>query len=143
MARLTTAIRERGDVHRVLDLAMREPLRVRQGFGRRCMIKKILHPQMALVMDLGPAGASGQEAPAGRVAGVAAGFAAGIIGLGILGAAASARDRRYYDDYGPEPACYRGPRRCGWENQRCFENRYGDMVCRGGDWVCRRPMVCD
>jgi len=109
------------------------------------MIKKILHPLMALVLAAGLASASVQEAQAGRGRGVAAGVAAGIIGLGILGAAASARGRGgyYYDDYEPEPACYRGPRRCGWENRRCFENRYGDLVCRGGDYVCARPLICD
>jgi len=107
------------------------------------MISKILHPLMALVLAAGLAGASVQEAQARRGAGVAAGIAAGIIGLGIAAAAANARDRGYYDDYDDEPACYRGPRRCGWENRRCFENRYGDTVCRGGDWVCRRPLICD
>jgi hypothetical protein len=102
------------------------------------MIKKILHPLMALVLAAGLASASVQEAQAGRGRGVAAGVAAGII-------AASARGRGgyYYDDYEPEPACYRGPRRCGWENRRCFENRYGDVVCRGGDYVCHRPLICD
>jgi hypothetical protein len=109
------------------------------------MIKKILHPLMALVLAAGLASVGVQEAQAGRGAGVAAGVAAGIIGLGILGAAASARGRGgyYYDDYEPEPACYRAPRRCGWENRRCFENRYGDVVCRGGDYVCHRPLICD
>ena len=110
------------------------------------MIKKILHPLMALVLAAGLASASVQEAQAGRGRGLAAGVAAGLIGLGILGAAASAHGRGGYyydDDYGPEPACYRGPRRCGWENRRCFENRYGDVVCRGGDYVCRSPLICD
>lgn len=110
------------------------------------MIRKILHPLMAVVLAAGLASASVHEAQARRGAGVAAGVAAGIIGLGILGAAASARGRGYhherYDDY-DEPACYHGPRRCGWENRRCFEDRYGDMVCRGGDWICRRPLICD
>jgi hypothetical protein len=105
------------------------------------MIRKILHPLMALVLAAGFASATMQEAQAGHGRGVAAGIAAGIIGLGILGAAASARDRDYYYDDGPR--CYRGPRRCGWENRRCFENRYGDMVCRGGDYVCSRPTICD
>ena len=62
------------------------------------------------------------------------------IGLGILGAAAARRDRYYYDD---ADYCYRGRERCHWEGRRCFENRYGDTVCRGGDYVCRRPLICD
>jgi hypothetical protein len=106
------------------------------------MIRQILHCVMALTLAAGMAAASFDQAEAGRGRGVAAGVAAGIIGLGILGAAAHARDRYdYEDDY--DGGCYRGPRRCEWENRRCFENRYGDTVCRGGDYVCRRPMICD
>ena len=111
------------------------------------MIKQILHAILTLVLAAGLAGATVHEAQAGRGGGVAAGVAAGIIGLGILGAAASARGRGgyYVDDYdyGDGGGCYRGPRRCGWENRRCFENRYGEYVCRGGDYVCRRPLICD
>jgi len=108
------------------------------------MISKILRPVMALTLAAGLATTSVQPAEAGRGGGVAAGIAAGIIGLGILGAAASARGRGYeYDDYDDDGGCYRGPRRCSWENRRCFENRYGDTVCRGGDYVCRRPLICD
>src|SRR4029078_4708639 len=96
------------------------------------MIKKILHPLMALLLAAGLASATVQEAQAGRGGGIAAGVAAGIIGLGILAAAGSAGGRGgyYYADY-EGGGCYRGPRRCGWENRRCFENRYGDLVCRG------------
>ncbi len=105
------------------------------------MIKKILHALMALVLAAGLASATVQEAEAGHGRGIAAGVAAGIIGLGILGAAAGAGHDQHYDDY--EPACYRGPQRCHWENRHCFEDRHGDMVCRGGDYVCQRPMICD
>ena len=107
------------------------------------MIKKILHPLMALVLAAGLASASVQEAQAGRGRGVAAGVAAGIIGLGILGAAASARGAAATTTTIEPAGCYRGPRRCGWENRHCFENRYGDVVCRGGDYVCHRPLICD
>jgi hypothetical protein len=105
------------------------------------MIRKILHPLLALTLACGLAAATVEQAQAGRGSGVAAGVAAGIIGLGILGAAARARDYDY-DDYG-DGECYRGPRQCHWENRRCFENRYGDTVCRGGDYVCSRPLICD
>lgn len=106
------------------------------------MIKKILHPIMVLMLAAGLAGATIHDAQAGRKGRIAAGIAAGIIGLGILGAAAHAhrRGHYYYDD---EEYCYRGRRRCHWENRRCHENRYGDVVCRGGDYVCRRPLICD
>lgn len=104
------------------------------------MIRKILHPVMALTLAAGLAGATVQDAQAGRGGRVAAGIAAGLIGLGILGAAAHARRDGYYydDDY-----CYRGRRRCHWEGRRCFEDRYGDTVCRGGERVCHRPLICD
>jgi hypothetical protein len=104
------------------------------------MFRKILHPLMALTLAAGMATATVQQAEAGRGGRVAAGVAAGLIGLGILGAAAARRDRYYYDD---ADYCYRGRERCHWEGRRCFENRYGDTVCRGGDYVCRRPLICD
>jgi hypothetical protein len=106
------------------------------------MIRKILHPVLALTLAAGLATASVQQAEAGHGRGVGLGIAAGIIGLGILGAAASARGDRYYDDY-DEGRCYRGRPRCHWEGRRCFENDYGDTVCRGGERVCHRPLVCD
>lgn len=98
-----------------------------------------MHPLMALMLAAGLAAASVQTAEAGG-RGVAAGVAAGILGLAIIGAAS--RSRAYaYDDY--DDRCYRGRRRCHWENRDCFENRYGEVVCRGGDYVCRRPLICD
>ncbi len=106
------------------------------------MLKKILHPVLALTLAAGMAMATMHDAQAGRGGRVAAGVAAGIIGLGILGAAASARRDAYYDDY-DDDRCYRGRRRCHWEGRSCYENRYGDMVCRGGERVCHRPLICD
>jgi hypothetical protein len=108
------------------------------------MLSNILRPLMALTLAAGLAAASVQTAEAGRGRGVGLGIAAGIIGLGILGAAANARGDGYYydDDYGGGE-CYRGRPRCHWEGRSCYEDRYGDTVCRGGERVCRRPLVCD
>ena len=106
------------------------------------MFKKMTHGLMALTMGLGAVVASVPQAQADHGRGVAVGLAAGIIGLGILGAAANARGRNYnYADEGRE--CYRGPRECHWSGRRCFENRWGDTVCRGGNYVCERPLVCE
>lgn len=86
-----------------------------------------------------------EQAEARRGGGLAAGLAVGaILGLGIAGAYAGPR---YYG--GPAnyadvpPGCYRGPRQCGWAGRRCWVDRYGDQVCRGGDWRCWRPTICD
>lgn len=105
------------------------------------MFRKLTQSVMALALIAGMVATSAEQAEARGGRGFAVGVAAGLIGLGILGAAA-ARDRHYHrGGYGPE--CYPGPRRCRWENQRCFENRYGEYVCRGGDYVCGRAMICD
>lgn len=99
------------------------------------MMKKMAQGLMALTLGVGMISASYQPAEAhGR--GVGVGIAAGIIGLGILGAAASARP--YYRE-----GCYRGPERCEWTDRHCFYNRYDEYVCRGGRYRCWRPTYCD
>lgn len=107
------------------------------------MLKMIMTPMLALTLAFGTLATSYEPAEAGRRgARVAAGVAGAIIGLGVLGAYAHARDREYrYRDY--EPACYKGPRECGWVGRKCFENRYGEEVCRGGRWTCWRDTYCD
>lgn len=105
------------------------------------MLRKMLYPVLALALVMGTTAASVE--PAHARGGRGAAIAAGILGLAILGATAS-RHRAYgyeYDDYGPR--CYRGRERCYWSGRRCFENDYGDTICRGGDYVCRRPLICD
>jgi hypothetical protein len=103
------------------------------------MFKKLTAMAMAAITMFGLSVATVQPAQAGgRNVGV--GIAAGIIGLGILGAYAHARDRDYYHARG---GCYKGPERCTWTNRHCFENRYGDTVCRGGNYSCYRPTICD
>jgi hypothetical protein len=113
--------------------------------GERPMIKKFANALMALTMVAAMTFAVAPQAEAGgRGVGVGVGVAAGIIGLGILGAAAGAHDYygpRYYSRY--DDGCFRGPRECHWSHRRCFENEYGDTVCRGGRYICDRPLVCD
>jgi hypothetical protein len=106
------------------------------------MLKKFISPLLALILAFGAVATASQDAEAhGRNVGV--GIAAGIIGLGVLGAYAHARDREYYSSYGPARECYKGPEQCGWVNRRCFENSWGDTVCRGGRWTCWRDTICD
>lgn len=104
------------------------------------MLKKLMHTLLGLTFAIGIAGASVQPARAGDNGGkFVAGVAAGIIGLSLLGAVTHARDRAYYR----HGACYEGPRRCEWRDRHCFENRYGEWVCRGGHYSCWRPTFCD
>jgi hypothetical protein len=103
------------------------------------MLKTFTALTLAAATAFGATVTTLDQAEAGRGGRVAAGVAAGIIGLGILGAYAHARDRHYHRSSG----CYKGPERCSWRGRRCFENRYGDVVCRGGHYSCHRETICD
>jgi hypothetical protein len=109
------------------------------------MFKKFLSTVMAGVMMLGLSFATVQPAEAGRGGrNVGIGIAAGIIGLGVLGAYAHARDRDRGHYYVRERSeCYKGREQCGWHDRHCFNNRYGDYVCRGGTYRCYRPTICE
>ena len=101
------------------------------------MFKKTVSMVMAVVSMVGLSLTAAAPAYAdGR--GVGVGIAAGIIGLGVLGAVANAREREYHRE-----GCYRGPEECSWRDRRCFVNSYGDTVCRGGVYRCYRPTLCD
>lgn len=101
------------------------------------MLKKIGSCLVALTLAVGVVASSIQPAEAGHRGNFAAGVAAGVIGLGVLGAYAHAREREYY------PRCHLGPEECGWRGRHCFENRYGEHVCRGGRYTCWRREYCD
>jgi hypothetical protein len=102
------------------------------------MMRKVLQSAAALALVAGIFAATTHEAEARRGRGIGAGIAIGtILGLGIAGAYAAPR---YYGD---GPACYRGPRQCGYTGGRCWHNRYGERVCSEGEYRCWRPTVCD
>jgi len=105
------------------------------------MFKKFANALMALTAVAGMTLAAVPKAEARDGFGV--GVAAGV-GLGVLGAAVATRNfygPRYYSRY--DDGCFRGPRECHWSNRRCFENEYGDTICRGGRYICDRPLICD
>jgi hypothetical protein len=105
------------------------------------LLKKAFSALLALTLVFGIAAATATDAEAGRRGRVAAGVAAGIIGLGILGAAA---DARAYDRYEYEgDRCYPGPEECGYRGGGCYENDYGEEICRRGRYTCWRSTVCD
>lgn len=110
------------------------------------MMKKLMSLTAALAMLFSVFVVTSEQAEARRGGGgLAAGLAVGaILGLGIAGAYAGPRyygGPAYYADQ--PPGCYRGPRQCGWAGRRCFVDRYGEQVCRGGEWRCWRPTICD
>jgi hypothetical protein len=104
---------------------------------------------LALILGLGAAATPPAEA--GRDGSVAVGVAVGtVLGLGIAGAYAGPRaydglgypsGPAYYRYYGQ--GCYPGPRQCRWAERSCWRNAYGEMVCRGGEWRCWHPAICD
>jgi hypothetical protein len=101
------------------------------------MLKRIAQSAAALTMVAAMVAATVQPAEAHR-RGFGPGLAIGtILGLGIAGAYAGPR----YYEYGP--GCYRGPRQCDYVGRSCWFNSYGERVCRGGEYRCWRPTVCD
>jgi hypothetical protein len=103
---------------------------------RKIVLRKMAQSAAALGIALGIASTSLEPAQAGGGR-VAAGVAAGLVAGTLLGAYAYGGPRYY------EPACYPGPRQCDWVGRRCWYNNVGDYVCRGGEWRCWRPRVCD
>lgn len=99
-------------------------------------MKTMLKSLLVLGLAAGISTASLQDAQAHyrRGYGVGAGVAAGIIGLGLLGAYSSR-------GYAYSPACYQREV-CGNVGRRCWENRYGETVCRGGEYRCSLRTVC-
>ena len=100
-------------------------------------MKTALKSLLALSLTAGMITAPLHDAQAdrrGRGYGVGAGVAAGIIGLGILGAYSSR-------GYAYSPACY-SKEFCGYGERRCWENRYGETVCKSGEYRCYQRRVC-
>jgi hypothetical protein len=102
------------------------------------MLKRLTQSALALTLVLGVVAVTMQDAEAHRRrGGVGAGIVIGtILGLGIAGAYAGPR---YYEG----PACYPGPRQCGYVGRRCWVNSYGERICRGGEYRCWRAEICD
>ena len=105
------------------------------------MFKTCMRTSLALTLVLGLGAGLSRPAEAGRNGRVFTGVAVGtLLGLGIAGAYAGPR---YYGHAAYGPGCYPGPRQCGWTPRNCWRDAYGETVCRGGDWRCWRPTICD
>ncbi len=101
------------------------------------MLNKLKYVGLALAVVAGSSIALSPAAEARRgyrTGGIVAGT---IIGLGVLGAYAHARERdRHYSR-----ECYPGRQRGDVVGQRCWYNRYGEYVCKD-NVRCYRPTVC-
>src|SRR5262245_66585171 len=91
----------------------------------------------ALTLAVGTASSDPAEANRGR-GGTAAGVAAGIFALGVLGAYRYRNDGYYYG-----AQCYPGPVRCHWVPGHCYTTYYGERVCRRGYERCGRVPICE
>lgn len=101
------------------------------------MFKKILPAFTAAAVIAGIMAATVQPAEARRGRNIGLGIAAGVIGLGVLGAYANARP--YH-----RSGCYRVGGECRYREGKCYINRYGEEVCRRGYKVCESARtVCD
>jgi hypothetical protein len=148
---VSVKIKDIEDVNRPREIFRRQSLlNAARRFGempmfKTTMLKKITHALMALTMAFGLSMSAPQQAQAGHGRGVGIGIAAGIIGLGLLSAGAHAHgyNHSYSSAYDDDRECYRGARECHWSGRRCFENRWGDTVCRGGRYLCERPVICE
>ena len=113
------------------------------------MDKRIARATLVLALILGLEAGVTRPAEAGRDGSLAAGLAVGtLLGPSIAGANAGPRsyDGPGYHPYGPAyygPGCFPGPQQCGWTGRSCLRNPYGEMVCRGGEWRCWRPAICE
>jgi hypothetical protein len=111
------------------------------------MLTKVARPALALTASLALVLAVANPAHAGG-RGVAAGIAVGtLLGLGIAGAYAAPyyNGPAYYGApvYYDAPGCYPGPRQCAWTPRHCWYGRWGEYICRGGEWRCWRASICD
>ena len=104
------------------------------------MLNKLKYLGLALALTAVGSVAVAPEAEARRgyrTAGIVAGT---VIGLGVLGAYANARERNHYG--AGYRSCYPGRQRCDVVGQRCWHNRYGEHVCKD-EVSCYRPTHCD
>jgi hypothetical protein len=94
---------------------------------------------LALAAALIPVSAAPVAAD-GRGAAFGAGVAAGIIGLGVMGAIEAQREREYYEShyYG----CHPGPLECRVYEPRCFHDEYGAYICPPVERRCFRREIC-
>ncbi len=110
---------------------------------KNALAKTCLSVALALSVVAGAMTTASQPAEARRGVGVGIGIAAAIIAGAAISSHAYGYPRSYrYSRYSSD-GCYLGPRQCRRTGGDCYENRFGETVCRGGSVRCYRPTVCD
>ncbi len=96
------------------------------------MLQRVLKSLLALLLAASLVAASVEHAEARHGRGLFAGVAFGLIALAIIEASRHHRHhhRQIESHYDREPECE-------WRGRTCFDNSYGDRVCRGGEYSCR------
>ena len=98
------------------------------------MLARFFKSLLAVVLAASLIATSVQPAEARRGRGMFAGIALGLVALAIIEASRHRRHHhRYVEKYAepqPEP-------QCEWRGRTCFDNKYGDHVCQGGEYSCR------
>jgi hypothetical protein len=109
------------------------------------MRKTMTSLALAAAVVAGTSITTATDADASRSGRIAGGIAAGIIAGTVLGAYAYGAPRYHAPSYAYSsgPRCYKGPRQCDWAGRSCWFNHWGERVCRGGEWRCWRPTLCD
>jgi hypothetical protein len=96
------------------------------------MAQRILHSSLIAVLAASLLTTSVEQAEARRGRGLFAGIAIGLVALAIISASRHKHHHRYVERrYDPEPQ-----QQCEWRGRTCFDNKYGDHVCRGGEYSC-------
>jgi len=95
------------------------------------MLQQAVKSLLTLVLAASVVTASVERAEARHGRGLFAGVALGLIALAIINASRHHRHRHPpVESYDREP-------QCEWRGRTCFDNSYGDHVCRGGEYSCR------
>jgi len=95
------------------------------------MLRRLVRSFATLILALSVVLAHVDHAEARHGRSMFAGIAVGLIALAIIEASRHHRHhhRQVQSRYDHDPEC-------GWRGRTCFDNSYGDHVCKGGEYVC-------
>ncbi len=98
------------------------------------MLRHITHSLIALALAASLVTTSVEQAQARHGRGIFTGIAIGLIALAIINAS---RHHHRHNHHYRQSSRYRDGQECEWRGRTCFDNSYGDHVCKGGEYVCR------